>query len=277
MLRRGFVGDRDSRGGGRWALACVAFCVLAAGWGLAVAQQDEQETSASEPRTANPIQAERAARVVGALAAQQGLLGDLVLDAVREYRRIAMKRVSAHQELEELESQLDRAVTRIRELSASDLDEIADQVMEARVRYRSLSESADRKLAMVEQLLRQQEALARRVAELRARAPVEEGVLTGEWEVVWRPSNLRGTFYLDQSGTLVTGQYRLGPRRTGSLRGTFVGNKIRLERVDSERGRDAELEGYLSSDGSRIEGTWQAFEMVQGGLPRGQWIARRVD
>jgi hypothetical protein len=251
--------------------------VLAAGWSLAVAQQDEQEASPTEPPPANPIQAERAARIVGALAAQQSLLGDLVLDAVREYRRIAMQRVSAHQELQELESQLDRAVTRIRELSASDLDEIAEQVVEARVRYRSLSESADRKLALVEQLLRQQEGLARRVAELRARAPAEEGVLTGEWEVVWRPSDLRGTFYLDQSGTLVTGQYRLGPRRTGSLRGTFVGNKIRLERVDSERGRDAELEGYLSSDGSRIEGTWQAFEMVQGGLPRGQWVARRVD
>lgn len=244
---------------------------------MLVAQQEEQDASSPGPPPASPLEAERAARALAALSAQERLVDGLVLDAVREYRRIAMRRSSAHQALEELYSELDRSVTRIRELSPSDLEETWEQVNEARARYRSLSESADRKLVMVEQLLRQREALGAQVADLSARVPVEEGVLSGEWEVVWRPQNLRGTFYLDQSGTLVTGQYRLGPRRTGSLRGTFVGNKIRLERVDSERGRDAELEGYLSSDGSRIEGTWQAFEMVQGGLPRGQWVARRVE
>ncbi len=90
------------------------------------------------------------------------------------------------------------------------------------------------------------------------------------------PAGVTGTFYLEQSGTLVTGQYRLGPLGSGSLQGTFVGGKLHLQRIDAERGRDAELSGVLDPDGKRIRGTWQSFELVQGGIPRGQWVARRV-
>jgi hypothetical protein len=260
----------------RLAVAALVLAVVLGGFGSSLGQQAEREPPTEESES-SPLKVKKTEQLIGALAVQDELLAGLVLDAVRGYRQVAMERSSALQELSELESQLDRAVTQIRDLSSADLERVSDQVLEARVRYRALAEAGERKLRVVEQLLNQHEALVRRLEELRAESPPVESVLTGEWEVVWQPSNQRGTFYLDQSGTLVTGQYRLGARRAGSLQGTFVGNKIRLERVDAERGRDVELEGYLSSDGNRIEGTWQAYEMVQGGLPHGQWIARRVE
>lgn len=236
-----------------------------------------QEAGADEPVADNPIEARKRLGVIESLEEQGELIRRVATEVVREYRRLAIDRSAALQELGELESQLDRLVTRVRELSSSQLEAISRQVTDARHRYEALCDRASEHLQMLSAMVRQQEALDQRIAELRANLPYQEAALTGEWEVVWFPSELRGTFYLDQSGTLVTGQYRLGPRRTGSLRGTFVGAKIRLERVDAERGRDAELEGYLSSDGGRIEGTWQAYEMVQGGLPHGTWVAQRVD
>ena len=96
------------------------------------------------------------------------------------------------------------------------------------------------------------------------------------WEVRWFPAGVTGTFTIDQSGTLVTGQYALRPIGSGSLQGTFVSGKLYLQRIDRQRGRDAELEGYLDPDGSQIRGTWQSYELVQGGIPHGQWVARRV-
>jgi hypothetical protein len=90
------------------------------------------------------------------------------------------------------------------------------------------------------------------------------------------PGNIAGTLYLDQSGTLVTGQYKLSNGMSGSLQGTYVNSKLYLQRIDAVRGRDAEIEGSLDAEGMRLKGTWQNFELVQGGLPRGQWMARRA-
>jgi hypothetical protein len=277
MRRFGGSRGEDWRRTARLGALALALVLVLGAFVPCAAQQQEEQDPGEPPVERSPLEIKEAAQLIGTLAVQDEVLAGLVMDAVRDYRRIAMERVAAQQELGELEAKLDRTVTRIRDLSATDLESASDKVMQARIRYRTLSEAAERKLRNIEQLVRQHEAIGRRLADLRADAPPVESVLTGEWEVVWRPSNQRGTFYLDQSGTLVTGQYRLGPRRAGSLRGTFVGSKIRLERVDAERGRDVELEGYLSPDGTKIEGTWQAYEMVQGGLPHGRWIARRVD
>lgn len=253
----------------RHGLLLVLFCALT---GLALAQSEEGSAASGD----DPFEARRAAAVVDGLEERSRLVGLLLLDVSRDYRQIAVDKASVLQQLVDAQSELDRGAVRVRDLTLEQLEVLRGHVQVLRERYLVLTADSDRLLESLRLLLKEKDVIARRVAELRSKMPVGEEVLSGVWEVTWLPSGRSGTFYLDQSGTLVTGQYRLGSQRSGSLRGTFVGNKLYLERVDSERGRDAEIEGFLDADGTRIKGTWQAYELVQGGLPHGQWVARRV-
>ncbi|MBP7146194.1 MAG: hypothetical protein KBD01_01530 [Acidobacteria bacterium] len=224
----------------------------------------------------NPLEAQRAASVLAGLEERTRVVQEILADAARAYRQTAMERAAAQQELNTAEEALDRESVRPREATAQRLDELQKEALQARARAQATREQLDARLADLRRLLQERDALARRIAEVRARLPEHRELLTGVWEVSWMPAGTTGTFYLDQSGTLVTGQYRLGINGSGSLQGTFVGGKLFLQRIDAQRGRDAELEGLLDPDGSRLRGTWQAYELVQGGLPRGQWVARRT-
>lgn len=253
----------------RRGLLIALFCAVT---GLLLAQS---EGGAGVPGD-DPFEARRAAAVVDGLEERSRLVGLLLLDVSRDYRQVAVEKSSVLQQLVDAQSELDRGAVRVRDLTLEQLDVLRGRVRTLRERYLGLTADSDRLLESLRLLLTEKDVVERRVAELRSRMPMSGEVLSGVWEVTWLPSGKTGTFYLDQSGTLVTGQYRLGSQRSGSLRGTFVGNKLYLERVDSQRGRDAEIEGFLDADGTRIKGTWQAYELVQGGLPHGQWVARRV-
>ena len=252
-------------------LAVLALCAAAACGGAARAA-DDQEPAAPETR----LDARRAQAALDALDERARLLDRLVAEAARAYRRAAADRLAAQQELSDALDRLDRDAARPRELSREALEKTADDVARARARLQQLLDDSGKKLDELLRLLAEQEAVARRVAELRGRAPEQAEPLTGAWDVVWLPGGQTGTFYLDQSGTLVTGQYKLGALGSGSVQGTFVAGKLHLERIDAQRGRDAELDATLDPDGQRLRGAWQYYEMVQGGVPRGQWTARRV-
>lgn len=101
--------------------------------------------------------------------------------------------------------------------------------------------------------------------------------LTGRWQVAIEPGGLRGTFDLRLFGTLVSGVYELSGGWKGSLRGTLVGNVVRLERIDSQLGFVAVYTGRLEVRGGerRIEGTWQATNLAAGLPSAGTWLAQR--
>ncbi len=238
-----------------------------------------QEGAGSPPSAAaaNPLESRKTEIILGTLEERARVVGLLMLDTSREYRRVAVEKAAVLQEMQDVQAELDREAIRVRDLTLERLEVVRAQNKKIGQRYVALDSESNRLLESLRFLLRERDVLTRRIADLRSNLPREEEMLSGVWEVSWYPAGISGTFYLDQSGTLVTGQYRLGSVGSGSLRGTFVGSKLYLERVDAERGRDAELEGYLDPDGARIRGTWQAFELVQGGLPHGQWVARRVE
>ena len=54
-----------------------------------------------------------------------------------------------------------------------------------------------------------------------------------------------------------------------------MNRKVFLERVDSKLGRSGEFEGYLSTDGSQIRGTWLRYDVSNEGAANGQWSAVR--
>ncbi len=104
------------------------------------------------------------------------------------------------------------------------------------------------------------------------------GVLDGTWELTVQPG-LKGTLFLVQQGTLVSGTYELSGGWTGSVRGTLVANKIRLERIDSQLGFAAIYYGELnlSADPAVIQGRWEATQLAAGMPSAGGWRAVRAD
>jgi hypothetical protein len=103
--------------------------------------------------------------------------------------------------------------------------------------------------------------------------------LSGTWSVVMEPGGQEGLMFLRLDGTLVQGTYRLSGNFSGSLRGSLVSDKLRLERVDSQLGFVATLYGKLTGDGDagRLEGSWEATELAVGMPSGGSWLAERLD
>lgn len=111
-----------------------------------------------------------------------------------------------------------------------------------------------------------------------ARRSSEAGVLTGQWNLTVHPG-LKGTAYLVHQGTLISGTYELSGGWTGSLRGTVVANKVRLERIDSQLGFAAIFYGEvnLGADPDVIQGRWEATQLATGLPSAGGWRASRKD
>lgn len=101
--------------------------------------------------------------------------------------------------------------------------------------------------------------------------------LSGRWYVAIEPGALKGTFDLELSGTIVTGVYSLAGGWRGSLRGTFIGQNLRLERIDAQLGFVATYTARMVTRGEekRLEGRWDATNLAAGGAASGTWVGRR--
>jgi hypothetical protein len=123
-------------------------------------------------------------------------------------------------------------------------------------------------------LLQQVEA---ELKQLEDTAPAGRDDLSGKWSVAIEPGGLKGTFDLLLDGTLVSGVYQLAGGWKGSLRGTLVGGTVRLERIDAQLGFAAVYNARLVTRGGekRLEGTWDATNLVAGMPVSGTWVGRR--
>ncbi len=120
------------------------------------------------------------------------------------------------------------------------------------------------------------EQLQTEIARLEAGGKTADEI-SGHWQVAIEPGGLKGTFDLELSGTIVTGVYSLVGGWKGSLRGTLIGANLRLERIDAQLGFVAVYTGRLVTRGDekRLEGRWDATNLVAGGPVSGTWVARR--
>ena len=133
-----------------------------------------------------------------------------------------------------------------------------------------------RAVAVSRQTLEEQLETIRR---LQQRTGAETDPITGVWDVIMEPGGQRGLFELRLDGTLIQGTYRLDGDWNGSLRGTLVANKVRLERIDSQLGFAAILYGrvVVRGDEVRIDGNWESTQVAAGLPAAGTWVARRLD
>ncbi len=121
------------------------------------------------------------------------------------------------------------------------------------------------------------EQLAVEIRRLEEGAGVPQDELSGRWAVNIEPGALKGSFTLRLDGTVVSGVYQLAGGWRGSLRGTFIGGNVRLERIDAQLGFVATYTGRLVTRGGekRLEGTWEATNLA-GGMPvSGTWVGQR--
>ena len=118
--------------------------------------------------------------------------------------------------------------------------------------------------------------LRRRVGELEREAAGagtrHEDPISGDWHIRVDPGAQEGDLHLSLEGTLLGGSYSLEGAMTGSVRGTFVGDRLRFDRIDSRLGFSAVFYGRLLPDGT-VAGTWEATDLSGGGPSSGTWSA----
>lgn len=122
------------------------------------------------------------------------------------------------------------------------------------------------------------EQLQAEIRRLEETNPPGQDDLSGKWTVAIEPGGMKGTFDLRLDGTLVTGVYQLSGGWRGSLRGTLIGEMVRLERIDTQQGFMASYSGRLVSregGAKRLEGVWEATNLAAGMPAAGTWVARR--
>lgn len=104
-------------------------------------------------------------------------------------------------------------------------------------------------------------------------------VISGMWRLVTEPGGQNGLMSLQLDGTLIQGTYELEGGWTGSMRGTLVGGRVRLERIDSQMGFAAIFYGAVRMDGETIllEGKWEATQLATGLPASGGWVARKLE
>ncbi len=239
-------------------------CWVVAGWTSAAASAPAE---VAEPATQPGA--------VEALAATLDVERTLLREDQARHEKLASERTAAAARVHELYQSLDAALKRDDAQAAAAVDDLFSRIDEAE---RERAEILTQERALVERIrdrLRRIALLEERMASLQQRTQEAAGPLTGRWDVVLLPASHRGFFLLRQAGTLVSGTYALEGGWSGSLQGTLVNRKVLLERIDSKLGRAGQFEGVLSSDGSRIRGSWTAFELSGGSPAEGQWSATR--
>lgn len=104
-------------------------------------------------------------------------------------------------------------------------------------------------------------------------------LISGLWRLVTEPGGQNGVMTLQLDGTLIQGTYELEGGWTGSMRGTLVGGRVRLERIDSQMGFAAIFYGAVRVDGESVllEGKWEATQLATGLPSSGGWVAQKLE
>lgn len=193
-------------------------------------------------------------------------------------------------ELQQVEGQIQGAWVRVERQSVDLLraQEQGESLDSLRLREEDLR-AAEAELMMhirqAQQLRREMIGGRLRISELLAEVQRLEATvgsaddpISGPWRLVVEPGGQQGYMSLVLDGTLVQGTYQLAGGWNGSLRGTLVAGKLRLERIDSQIGFASVFYARLTGGGedARLEGTWDATQLATGMPSSGSWVAERV-
>jgi hypothetical protein len=208
---------------------------------------------------------------IEALSAALDLEKKTLLEDVEESDRLASRVIRAQGDASQAAA---RFVQLVKDggVDRQTMDAAEEAAVEARARA---SGAEDRRLAVLSRMgERSRHIVALRDEISRRRAVLRSGAdpLSGRWEVMINPGSRRGVYRLNLDGTLISGDYTLDGSFRGSLRGTYIGDRVTLERIDSERGLDATFYGRLNAAQKRLVGTWDGTQIAPAyGPTAGTW------
>jgi len=222
-----------------------------------------------------------------ASAAGTVLFADAAADAARSELARERRRVSADaSRLSDVSRRLETGLSQLAEASRAVADGAAradvgtdemvrreDAVAAAEQEVKTLLE---RRRLLADRLVDRRRTIALLEAEIGGK-PRPADAVSGRWAVFVEPGEQRGVFRMNLDGTLVSGEYALDGGYTGSLRGTLVSDRLRLERVDSRLGFSNIYFGRVARDGASIAGTWEATTFGTGSPGSGRWRAVREE
>jgi len=131
----------------------------------------------------------------------------------------------------------------------------------------------ERRRTIADRIVERRRTIAALEADLSGKRTAD--ALTGRWSVLQEPGEQKGVFRMALDGTIVSGEYTLEGGYSGSLRGTLVNDRLRLERVDSKLGFSTIYYGRVAREGGSIAGTWEATNFGEGAPGAGRWRAVR--
>jgi hypothetical protein len=208
------------------------------------------------------------------LEAQLRVEERLLADDLRAYGEARDQERQALSELEEVAARLDAAVSgltpRLEDLEQIEIERAVAQAA-AEVIGRRV---ADLRLRLLERVRRT--AALRQELFQRAGLAAEADPISGRWRVEIGSPRQEGTFDLRLLGSVVEGTFAFEAGRTGSLRGTYVAGRLRLERIDAQRGLDGTFEGSVDPATGVARGFWSPALLSDGGPGGAGWSAVRV-
>jgi hypothetical protein len=244
-----------------WLLPCLVLALLAVLAAFAAFAAAQESTA---PRSAASVQIETDLRLERKLLA-------LDLAAYREARAMEQR---TRDQVGQVTGRLDQALTG-NSLALGTLESVHLELSSARAASQIAADRVEWQIQRIEDRLRRIGFLE---GEMDGRAAEPRDPVTGRWLVTILPQNQTGTFDLTLNGTLVSGSYTLtggGAGATGSFRGTYSDNRLRLERIDARRGFDSVFLGSVDPATGRLSGTWTANDLASGQPARGDWSAAR--
>ncbi len=160
------------------------------------------------------------------------------------------------------------------DFDAQELRDVEERVVGAEAMARAAQETRRAAVTRLLERARRISLLQEEIARRRSSAHRPADPVTGRWQTVIDPGGRRGVYRLSLDGTLLSGDYVLDGGFRGSLRGTFVGDRVSIQRIDSERGFDATFYGRVQPQAKRITGTWEATAIAPAiGPVAGTWSA----
>jgi hypothetical protein len=224
--------------------------------------------------------------LAGVIGATSVLAVDAAADAaraelVRERKRLAGDIRSLADVTHRLESALAqlsgaaRAVGEAAGRADAGPEEIARREEAVSASEQEVRALLERRRLLAERLAERRRTIAALEADLSVKKPAD--ALSGRWTVIVEPGEQKGVFRMSLDGTIVSGEYTLEGGYSGSLRGTLVNDRLRLERVDSTLGFSAVYYGRLVREAASISGTWEATSFGGGSPTGGRWRAVREE
>mgnify|MGYP003588889326 CR=1 FL=1 len=160
---------------------------------------------------------------------------------------------------------------------AAALREEEEQVLEAEAKAEAARAARRAAVARLVDRVRRIGLLQEEIARRRSASRKPSDPITGRWQTFIDPGSRKGVYRLVLDGTLLSGDYVLDGGFRGSLRGTFVGERVSIQRIDSERGFDANFYGRVQPQAKRITGTWEATTLAPAvGPVAGTWSATQL-